>query len=620
MVGTHFKGAEERSADHKAALEAEKEALRGMNAEVRALLDAWKERDEEIKFLNDQILSQEKDKLDTLRQQVQSAQDYANAGAKRAGSDEFMAAQRQAVLDAKEQLDLTDAQKKARLEIVQGLMDSGTVSKELGAELEKHLGLTVQTHEKTVNWHSAVTDVVNDFKMLGVTSSSAFGSILDGLVRSIGEAEKLSDEIKKAGGSFSDLSSGQKVQAGIAGFGALSSAFQTGEQHGVGSGMLGGAMSGASIGAAFGPWGAAIGGAAGLIAGAIGGLFGSDPVGDAVKEGGKVLGYQISRQMAQTFLDEAHQTGEKLDQVLKDYAAKVKAQQAETNLQTMTSGLDEAKKGAQAVLGVMTDLSAEAQKYAGFLVAGVNDAMVAHGLGYLASGTLADTKTKEGKSFAAVETAAGGEAGMLSGMSKAGGIDLDYLKNAGGLAGALEAQAQAAAIASGMAPAEATKTGFAAISPVLTAELNASLQSGKALDDNTKQLIEEAKKNGIAIVAEPMIEQVAVSKQILATLQGKASGTSGGARVTGIPHLATGGLITESGLAHVDAGETFSGVGGGGGFNGAGYTSSPHVEVHFHGPVGLDDLKDLILGTVTEGLRQDRGELTYWIRRRSHVG
>ncbi|HWX24754.1 MAG TPA: hypothetical protein VN083_06905, partial [Vicinamibacteria bacterium] len=158
-----------------------------------------------------------------------------------------------------------------------------------------------------------------------------------------------------------------------------------------------------------------------------------------------------------------------------------------------------------------------------------------------------------------------------------------------------------------------------AISPVLTAELNASLQSGKDLDQNTKDLIAEAKKNGIAIVADPMIEQVAVSKQILATLQGKASGTSGGARVTGIPHLATGGLITDSGLAHVDAGETFSGVGssgGGGGSVGAGY--NPEYHFHIAVPVGssLDDLKRVITDTMTEHIRLDSGDLTYWMKRR----
>jgi hypothetical protein len=145
--------------------------------------------------------------------------------------------------------------------------------------------------------------------------------------------------------------------------------------------------------------------------------------------------------------------------------------------------------------------------------------MAKSGLGYMATGAL-----RESKQYGAAQTAAGGAGQVLAGMREAGFIDAGLTTAMGGLASELQRQALEAAKASGLGDEEATKASFGAINDILREQLNASLASGQELDANTKALIEEAKKNGITIVADTALQQLAIEKLALAELQ-KLNGT-----------------------------------------------------------------------------------------------
>lgn len=283
-----------------------------------------------------------------------------------------------------------------------------------------------------------------------------------------------------------------------------------------------------------------VGAAGQLAASAIGigktivSLFKSDPVKDAQKQAGAALGHGISRELAEQLMKDAKEQGKSIAQVAREYEAKLKAQQKSDERATLTSGVDQAKQGAQTLMGVMDLLTPKAQAAGGALVRAVQDAMIANGLGYLANGELAKSE-----SFNAAQTAVGGVTQIMGGMRQAGGIDSALLQNAGGMAGALQEQATAAAEAAGMAPAEATKVGFATIAPLLQEMVNSSIASGQKLSADQQALLDEAKKNGINIVADPMIESVAVQKESLSVLRSIAGQKGGGAagrdRGDGIP-------------------------------------------------------------------------------------
>jgi hypothetical protein len=157
----------------------------------------------------------------------------------------------------------------------------------------------------------------------------------------------------------------------------------------------------------------------------------------------------------------------------------------------------------------------------GALVGKVQEALMKAGMGYMATGPL-----RESEAFMGAQGISKDVADLVTGMRAGGAIDQGLMAAAGSAAVELQGQAVAAAEAAGLIGAEAVKAGFAAIAPVLTAQLNASLASGQALDENTRQLIEEAKANGITIVADPLVESVAVQKQMLSELRG-INGNSG---------------------------------------------------------------------------------------------
>ncbi|MEY2669500.1 MAG: hypothetical protein RJA59_2138, partial [Pseudomonadota bacterium] len=189
------------------------------------------------------------------------------------------------------------------------------------------------------------------------------------------------------------------------------------------------------------------------------------------------------------------------------------------------AGLQKAQSAAESIMDRMGKggMSEALTGALGTLLGKVQEALLKSGAGYMATGPL-----RESEAFKGAQGMSKDVADLVTGMRSGGAIDQGLMAAAGSAAVELQGQAVAAAQAAGMIGAEAVKAGFAAIAPLLTAQLNASLASGQALDENTRQLIEEAKANGVLILADPMVESVAVQKQML----GELRGINGGGRST----------------------------------------------------------------------------------------
>ena len=100
----------------------------------------------------------------------------------------------------------------------------------------------------------------------------------------------------QANGGFAGMSSTQRVQGAASGAGELMSIWKDNRQNmSAAGGFANGAGRGAKAGAAFGPWGAAIGG----IAGGLAGLFSGSGFRRMAKDAGKVLGVEMTKELAQ---------------------------------------------------------------------------------------------------------------------------------------------------------------------------------------------------------------------------------------------------------------------------------------------------------------------------------
>lgn len=181
----------------------------------------------------------------------------------------------------------------------------------------------------------------------------------------------------------------------------------------------------------------------------------------------------------------------------------------------LREGLGSAKGFAESLMDRLAEggLSDALSNALQTLVGKVGDALLKSGLGIL------DSRLKESAGFQGAQGMAGDVAGLLSGMRQAGVFDAGLAAAGGAAATEIQRQAVEAAKAAGLSEAEAQKAGSAAIAQILREQLNYSVQSGKALDSNTAALLEEAKKNGIDILADPAIESLGVQKEQLGVLK-----------------------------------------------------------------------------------------------------
>jgi len=298
----------------------------------------------------------------------------------------------------------------------------------------------------------------------------------------------------------------QKFAAGIRAAATAVEVFRAGSAKG-------GAAAGAQAGAAFGPVGAIFGA---VLGGIIGG-YGQQAMNEKALMAGKVLGRHVTDAELKGFIKAADEA----EISLHDYLVKLKADQdladAIQKEQDVKAGLATAQAGLDAIYKALPDLADTPELRAAVAILGqkVADAMAKAGLGYM----VGEGPLKDSKQYGAAQTVAAGAAQVGAGMRQAGMVDTQFTAAMGGLATDLQKQAYDAAIAAGLAPAEATKAGFGAIAPILTEQLNESLASGNKLDANTQALIDQAKENGINIVADPLLVANDLARKQLQELQ-----------------------------------------------------------------------------------------------------
>ena len=187
------------------------------------------------------------------------------------------------------------------------------------------------------------------------------------------------------------------------------------------------------------------------------------------------------------------------------------------------------------------------------IISKVGDALLKSGLGIL------DGRLKKSEKFQESQGIAGETAQVIAGMSQGGMFDASLQAAGGEVAKQVHATAVDAAREAGLGPEEATKAGFAAVAPLLREQLNAAIRSGRELDANTQALLEEAKRNGIEILADPAIESLGVQREQLAVLQQIAGMPVGGGGGGG------GGGAAAGGGGFGGSGAESGGVTGGGG-------------------------------------------------------
>jgi hypothetical protein len=435
--------------------------------------------------------------------------------------------------------------------------------------------------DHTREWISSLNTAA---QLLDSIGAKGIGGLVGGLSQALQISEEIKKTIEAAGGktgkgfNFGTLSTAGKVGVGLqAAQGAIGigvDAYNNAGTNTVGAvakGALSGAGRGAAIGAIAGPAGAVIGAVAGGIIGGVSGYFGS-------KAAQKKLWNGLTQSLIDQFgsLDKAKEAAakygialdkaldsknaKKLSAAIKEIqAAQNKAQQDSQNQQILAQGVGVAQQGAQDLLAIMDELSPKAKAAGQALIAAVGDAMVANGLGFLPTGALADQSTEAGKKFGAVQQGVAAAGQITQGLRQAGGIDTNFLANGGAFADALKEQAVAAALEAGKSQEEANKIGLAAVAPLLKDQLNASLESGQKLSAQTQQLIDEAKANGIDIVADPLIASLDVQNKMLAELR-KANGTPDSNQTPSTS--TTGGPVGPAGGRTDGGGRTFHAAGG----------------------------------------------------------
>jgi hypothetical protein len=353
--------------------------------------------------------------------------------------------------------------------------------KDVQDELKKTGGHLFDNTKKTIDWEQQLANVAHMIEAMPV-SLGKVGSATAGLA------------------------------AGTAGIGAGVKGFK--EAGGGFGGMLSKVSSGLGIASA------AIGLGATIIS-----LFKKDPVEQAAKKAGQALGKTISKELAQQFLEESKRTGQSIAQVAKKWQAEQDRAAADAKRKQVEEGIGAARSGFEALLGDISKLqdTPELQAAIAGIEAKVAEAVAKSGLGFMATGAL---KTSEAFGAAQAASRSGGQ--VLAGMRQAGMVDAGLQAAMTGLATELQKQAIDAAKAAGLSDQEAQKAGSGAIVDILREQLNASLASGRELDANTKQMIAEARANGIEIIADPMLQSLKVEQQSLSELQSIRALMAGG--------------------------------------------------------------------------------------------
>ncbi len=212
----------------------------------------------------------------------------------------------------------------------------------------------------------------------------------------------------------------------------------------------------------------------------------------------------------------------------KKQAEEDKKQAAIQAAEEKKSALLSAKGFAESLMDAISKggISAKLSTALQAIVGKIGEALLSSGLGIL------DERLRKSEAYQTTTQLGADVAGALGAASQAGIYDTGLAAAGGAAAQGIMGQAIADATAAGLTGQEAQKAGFAAVANILREQLNASIRSGQELDANTQQLIEEAKANGIQILADPAIESLGVQKEQLGVLKAIA-GQRGGETDTG---------------------------------------------------------------------------------------
>ncbi len=347
--------------------------------------------------------------------------------------------------------------------------------------------------KKTFNW----TGLLQGIALLAGTIGEKFSAVV-GVIGNIGDAFR---NAKTGAEKFNAIAGAAGQVGGIIG-GRGGRALQ---------GAAGGAMAGFSLGGPAAIPAAIIGG----VAGGLIGLFRKPAWEKASKEAAKILGHDVPQAMAEQIMAEAKASGKSIKQVAEKMkadaareAAIAKRQQVEEGLGRFTSGFETAQSALRDSTRSPALDAALAQ-----IGAALDAALGAAGL------FRTPEALKDSKEFGAAQTAAGGLAEAAAGARQAGIVDASLQAALGVASTELRAQATAAARAAGMGESEAQRAGFGAVASLLREQLNSQLQANGKVDAALQAQLDEAKANGIEILADPAIEHLNVAKETLAVLE-----------------------------------------------------------------------------------------------------
>lgn len=168
--------------------------------------------------------------------------------------------------------------------VAESMLRAGQITQE---EFDQITGKTHEAAAATETWSDRVRDLAAVFEILGIKADSGIGRVLGGLTAGAAAIDKL----KKAG------TLGGKEGVGF----SLGNILKTPDGKTTFGSLLGGITGGLQAASAV------VG-----IGKAIIGLFKSDPVKKAAKEAGKIVGEQVSRDLAQKILDTSKALGTSL--------------------------------------------------------------------------------------------------------------------------------------------------------------------------------------------------------------------------------------------------------------------------------------------------------------------
>lgn len=385
------------------------------------------------------------------------------------------------------------------------------------------------------------------------TNSRLKDETLTGILAAEAEAEKAAAEAKDRAvqkthdliGTLGTLSNQlSALAASVGGFGgkllSVAAALSSGA-GGIVSGISGFKASKA-IGGVTGLLGqiSSVGGIVGSAIGigkAIVGLFKGDPVKKASKEAGKAIGMTVSKEMAQTFLDESKRTGKSVAAVAKEWMA---AQKKELR----TQGMSQMGQGVNTLLnllGTSEDITRiAAGNFATLFWETVKDE------GWVAASAAFKDQFAKLKDFFGenLPPALQGIQGLMAlaeneqvspylQAAQAQGQFVTGAMNAGVYGSSMQGDSAVIArqtIGQLRANGATDEQAYQAIGSLLQANVNAAIASGRGISADLQALLDEARANGVDIVADIGVQQLEVLKAIYSQLGGMGgfSGSGGG--------------------------------------------------------------------------------------------